>query len=180
MSIKEIENILQKFRWGKLERLYGSAHPSIIGFIATEWLSQSKKHCVLDGAPSPIVGGGRRGQKNADIILCKQDNPFIVVEVETSVKKYFEKIRTIFKYLENITDFNGIEFGLLFMCNRKNGREEYKHCWDSIKSNVRNNNHSIALVSIEKEKSKLNGSIISKLRKRSESDYYQWEIIIKE
>jgi len=30
MSIKEIENIPQKFSWGKLERLYGSAHPSII------------------------------------------------------------------------------------------------------------------------------------------------------
>ena len=39
-----------------------------------------------------------KGQKNADILLCKGNKPFIVVEVETTVVKYLEKIDSIVAY----------------------------------------------------------------------------------
>jgi hypothetical protein len=94
MNINTLESLLISFRWNLLSRLYGCAHSSIIGFIATEWISQSEYNSILDGAPSPItVGRGERsGQKHADLILCKAYTPFIVVEVETLVSKYEEKI----------------------------------------------------------------------------------------
>jgi len=49
----------------------------------------------LDGAPSPVIGAKRQGQKYADLILCKRNQPFIVVEVETLVsndKRYIIQV----------------------------------------------------------------------------------------
>lgn len=83
MEVKEIEDLLKAFRWNTLQRMYGCAHSSIIGFISTEWINLSSKNSILDGAPSPKTGKGRLGQKNADILLCRGDKPIIPVEVET-------------------------------------------------------------------------------------------------
>ena len=175
MDIKEIVGLLKAFRWGTLQRMYGCTHSSIIGFISTEWINQSKDNSILDGAPSPEVGKGRHGQKNADIILCKGDRPFIAVEVETSVDKYSEKIESLSTYLNNTEHFNGIEFGLLFMTNLTKGGMKYRHCWGPLKVKVKEKNDTIALVSINKRKVPLGDDTLSRLRKRN--DYYPWNIV---
>ena len=175
MDIKEIIDLLKTFRWSTLQRMYGCAHSSIIGFISTEWINQSDNNSILDGAPAPSIGKGRSGQKNADIILCKGDRPFTAVEVETLVDKYSEKVESLSTYLDNMKDFNGIEFGLLFMTNLTKGDMKYKHCWDPIKMKVKEKNETIALVSINKMKVSLYGNALSHLRKRN--DYYPWDIV---
>lgn len=171
LDAKDIERILEKFRWGILNRMYGLAHGSIIGFVSTEWIAQSGDNSVLDGAPSPITGKGRIGQKNADILLCQGNKPLIVVEVETTVEKYDDEINTILIYLENIS---GVEFGLFIMVNHGHGESNYKHCWGPAKQKIRKTAHNVALVSIEKKKSLLSKTDLDKLRKRNE--YYPWEI----
>ena len=107
MISASIENIIKMFNWGIITRMYGNSHSSIIGLLSSEWIKRSSNHSVLDGAPSPFVGKGRKGQKNADILLCKGDKPFIVVEVETIVSKYLEKIDSIAAYMENTKDYDG-------------------------------------------------------------------------
>lgn len=177
MDIGKIEEILKKFRWGTLQRMYGCAHSSIIGFISTEWICLSPKNSILDGAPSPKIGKGRKGQTNADILLCKGDKPFIPVDVETNVSKYDEKLRSLFDYLNNKNNFSGIEFGLLFMTNLCAGNTKYKHNWEKIKRRInKNQKNNIALVSIIKERAHLEKiSPLNVLRKRN--GYFPWDII---
>lgn len=177
MDIGEIEEILKKFRWGTLQRMYGCAHSSIIGFISTEWICLLPENSILDGAPSPIIGKGRKGQTNADILLCKGDRPFIPVDVETYVSKYDAKLRSLFDYLNNKDNFGGIEFGLLFMTNLCDGNTKYKHNWEKIKQRVtKNQKNNIALVSITKERAQLEkDSPLNVLRKRNE--YFLRDII---
>jgi hypothetical protein len=176
MDINEIEKVLKKFRWSTLQRIYGCAHSSIIGFISTEWINLSPENSILDGAPSPITGKGRTGQTNADMLLCKGDSPFIPVEVETNVDKYDDKLKSLFAYLNNKDDFDDIEFGLLFMTNLCEGDKKYKHNWDKIKDSVsKNGKNAIALVSIIKERAQLKrDSTLNVLRKRN--DYFPWDI----
>jgi len=157
--------------------MYGSANSSIIGFIATEWINLSKDNSILDGAPSPIIGNGRLGQRNADLLLCKGNRPLIVVEVESGVSKYTEKIKSILCYLKNTNDFDGLQWGLLVMSNVYGVPQNmcYKHNWDEIKTLVKAENDAIALVSIEKSKAHLDKSTLGRLRKRN--DYYPWNIV---
>ena len=76
---------------------------------------------------------------------------------------------------EITTEFNDVEFGLLFMTNFCNGDNKYKHNWDSIKRIVKEKNASIALVSIIKERVQLQKTSLNILRKRN--DYYPWNIV---
>jgi len=174
MDSGDIVNQIKEFKWNTLQRMYGSAHSSIIGFISTEWINKSKENSILDGPPSPLIGKGWKGQKHADILLCKKDKPFIVVEVETEVKNYSKKIDSIIQYLGNNEVFNGLKFGLLFMSNLRNHNEKYKHKLDQIKEELKKQKFSIALVSVVKEKSKFQPSVLSDLRNRNV--YSQWEI----
>jgi len=176
MDASGIEQLLRAFRWEILQRMYGCAHSSIIGFISSEWINQCECNSVLDGAPPPIIGQGRTGQKNADILLCKDNKPFIVVEVETGIRKYEEKVDTILSYLHNGKDFSGLKFGLLIMSNYGKGNLKYRHNWDSkeIKSKVDKAEDTIALVSIEKSRMPSDNSVLGRLRSRN--DYYPWEI----
>ena len=168
MEITEIEDLLKAFRWSTLQRMYGCAHSSIIGFISTEWINLSEVNSILDGAPAPITGNGRSGQKHADIILNKNNKPFALVEVETSVDKYSDKLDTISNYFGNNDYFNGIEFGLLFMTNLTTGEKIYQHCWDPIKLEVQEKNETIVLVSINKKKINPNNEDFNKLRRRNQ------------
>ena len=173
MISASIENFIRMFYWGIITRMYGSSHSSVIGFLSSEWIKKSSDHSVLDGAPSPFVGKGRKGQKNADILLCKGDKPFIVVEVETTVVKYLEKIDSIAAYLENTKNYDGIAFGLLVMLNYTNGADKYKHNWHGAKEYAINKGIPIAFVSIEKSKADLGDTVLDQLKKRNE--YYPWE-----
>jgi hypothetical protein len=176
MTADEMVEILKTFKWDVLRSMFGCAHNSIVGFLSTMWISQSEHNSVLDGAPSPITGRGRTGQKNADILFCKGDKPCIAVEVETTVNRYKDKLKSVQAYLENI---HGLEFGLIVMTNLCRGATKYKHNWNGIKTEIRkreqDNAANIALVSIEKRKSELDKkSALGKLRGRN--DYYPWEI----
>ena len=155
MVSTSIENIIKMFKWDIITRMYGNSHSSIIGLLSSEWIKKSSDHSVLDGAPSPFVGKGRKGQKNADILLCKGDKPFIVVEVETIVSKYLEKIDSIAAYMENTKDYDGFSFGLLVMLNYTNGADKYKHNWHDAKEYAMSKDIPIAFVSIEKSKADL-------------------------
>jgi len=173
MISASIENIIKMFNWGIITRMYGNSHSSIIGLLSSEWIKRSSNHSVLDGAPSPFVGKGRKGQKNADILLCKGDKPFIVVEVETIVSKYLEKIDSIAAYMENTKDYDGISFGLLVMLNYTNGADKYKHNWHDAKEYAMSKDIPIAFVSIEKSKADLGDTVLDRLKRRNE--YYPWE-----
>ena len=173
MVSTSIENIIKMFKWDIITRMYGNSHSSIIGLLSSEWIKKSSDHSVLDGAPSPFVGKGRKGQKNADILLCKGDKPFIVVEVETIVSKYLEKIDSIAAYMENTKDYDGFSFGLLVMLNYTNGADKYKHNWHDAKEYAMSKDIPIAFVSIEKSKADLGNTVLDQLKRRNE--YYPWE-----
>jgi len=174
MNSQEIFDLINKFDWSKLNKIYGCAHSSIIGFLSYEWLSLAEDNSVLDGAPSPIIkGGGRTGQKNADLLLCKNNFPLIPVEVETQVEKYNFKLETLFDYK---IAFDSIEFGLLYMTNLTNGATRYKHNWDDLKKKVYGNKYPLVLISSEKSKINFESqNEWSKLLKRN--DYAPWEIV---
>lgn len=170
----EMERILKSFDWNIIRKMYGNSHSSIIGFILSQWIMQSEENSVLDGVPSPVVGKGRKGQRNADILLCKKDKPFAVVEVESQVSKYIEKINSIQEYLNNAVDYEGLQFGMLIMLNYTKGKRKYKHNWDKIRNNLQKIDHPIIFISVAKEKVKLSDTILDNLKKRN--DYYPWEI----
>jgi len=177
----KIVGILTAFKWDTLQTMFGCAHNSIIGFLSTMWINLAKDNSVLDGVPSPIIGAGRSGQRNADILLCKADKPFIVVEVETNVSKYPQKLESIRNYISS-KYFGGLQFGLLIMSNLCTGDKKYKHNWEDIKEKVGRGHDSIALVSIEKEnqrkkKQKIppEESVLDKLKRRN--GYYPWQIV---
>ncbi len=173
MNSKEIFNILENFDWSKLNRIYGCAHNSIIGFITYEWINNCPDNSILDGAPSPYIGKGRSGQKNADLLLCKNQTPFISVEVETQVYKFTSKLNALYNYKEV---FQSIDFGMLYMTNLTTGNLKYKHNWDDIKKEIQNKKQSIALISAEKTKLVFReDDKWSNLLKRN--DYSKWEIV---
>jgi hypothetical protein len=177
MTAHNIVRLLNKLQWNTLQRIYGSAHNSIIGFISSEWIKQSGLNSVLDGAPSPKTGKGRKGQKNADILLCQRNKPYVVVEVETGVEKYNDKIDSLWDYMSNSKDYKGLEFGLLVMTNgyAQSSKLAYRHNWESVKKKVTKKEYSIALVSIEKSKAALDESILARLRRRN--NYYPQDIV---
>ena len=148
----DMENFLRCAKWNTLLNLYGSAHDSIIGFLSTTWLAQSNKHFVLDGAPANQVG---RGRKHADLLLCSDSTPIVVAEVESTVKKYNDKLETVESYLNNQKEFSGLEFGLLFLLNWTNRRDTYTPHWDELMASIKETNHNITLVSFVRERAEL-------------------------
>ena len=172
MLLKEIESIVKSFGWDIFLRIYGNFHPSIIGLLSADWLRRSRDNCVLDGAPSPIIGNGRH-QKNADLILCEGRRPSIVVEAENNVIHYFNKLDSLFDYLDNNPRFEGIDFGLMVLGNYKTGPGKYQHNWDDLKEKISGTGHSIALVSIQRTRETLDNTVLGKLRR---NDYGPWAI----
>jgi hypothetical protein len=177
MNSNEISELIKRFDWSQLNRIYGCAHSSIIGFITYEWLKFSERNSVIDGAPSPNIGSGRTGQTNADLLLCSHEKPYIPVEVETNVIKYPEKLKSLFDYKNA---FPTIEFGLFYMTNLKSGIAKYQHNWEKIKQDIINRSGSdkmpIALISSIKRKIDFQvKNNWSELLKRN--DYSSWEIV---
>ncbi len=169
-----MENFLRCAKWNTLLNLYGSSHISIIGFLSTTWLAQSNKHFVLEPAPANQVDIGNRG-KSADTLLCSDSTPIVVTEVESTVDKYNYKLETVESYLDNQTEFSGLEFGLLFLLNWTNRRDTtYTHQWDELKKSIKETKHNIALVSFVKERAELPFNEDLHPRLMEERGYYQW------
>jgi len=173
----DMENFLRCAKWNTLLNLYGSAHSSIIGFLSTTWLAQSNKHFVLDTAPANQVGLRNKG-KLADLLLCSDSTPIVVAEVETTVKKYNDKLEVVESYLNNQEEFSGLEFGLLFLLNYTGytgrRRDAYTHHWEELKASIGKTNHNITLVSFEKKDTKLPFDKDLHSRLNEERGYYHW------
>ena len=170
----DMENFLRCANWNILLNLYGSAHNSIIGFLSTTWLAQSNKHFVLDTAPANQVGQRNKG-KLADLLLCSDSTPIVVAEVESTVKKYNDKLKVVESYLNNQEEFSGLEFGLLLLLNwtgRK--RDNYHPNWDELKASIEKTKHNIALVSFEKKATELPFNRDSHPRLMEERGWFQW------
>lgn len=172
-----IEDKIKRFDWPLLRNMYGCANSTIIGFLASQWLAASEEHSILDGAPSPEIGMGRAGHVNADILLCRGDEPLLVAEVETNVDSYLGKLDTLYSYIENDDEFEGLQTGLLFMNNLCSGPRKYRHNWEEAKRRARESRANTILVSVEKQKARFErkSSVLGKLRKRN--DYYPWDIV---
>ena len=173
MRSKNIVKFLRIFSWKTLSRMYGSAHSSIIGFISSMWINQSYDNTVFDGAPSSNKRG-RPGRKHADILLCKNKKPYVVVEVESGVSKYRDKVYSIQKYQKK---FNSLEFGLLIMTNiyDYSKGKKYKHNWGKIENRIKKIKKPIVLISIEKEKMAKDTSLLGCLR--DTNDYYPCDVV---
>ncbi len=171
------ERVVKNFEWDLLKNMYGCADSTIIGFLATQWLEQSRNNSVLDGAPSPEIGRGRRGKRNSDLLLCEEENPVAVIEVATRVDSYQDKLETIYKYIDNDSEFEGLETGVLFMNNMCSGPGKYRHNWKPVKRITKAGPGNILLISVEKQKSRSvrKRSVLSELRRRN--DYYPWDIV---
>ncbi|HOI76221.1 MAG TPA: hypothetical protein PLI06_01225 [Methanofastidiosum sp.] len=181
MDKLNLESFIKSFSWNSLPNIYGSGHNSIIGLISTEWIKKSDTNTVLDGAPSAFTGAGRIGQKNADLILCKNQTPLFVVEVETTANKYLDKLNSIVDYLKNKEEYDLIA-GLMIMTNycapcEKAGLKYYKHNWKSIQEKIISDyaNYSFILVSIEKDKEKMDKKI-KEDNIRNRNSYHPWKI----
>jgi len=169
----DMENFLRCAKWNTFLNLYGSAHGSIIGFLSTTWLAQSNKHFVLGPAPANRVDVGNEG-KHADLLLCSDSTPIVVAEVESTVDKYNCKLETVESYLENQEEFQGLEFGLLFLLNWTGRRDTYTPHWKELKDSIKKTKHNIALVSFVKEHAELRFNEDLHPRLMEERGWYQW------
>lgn len=126
---------------------------------------------MLDGAPSPKIGKKRKGQTNADLLLCQRNKPLIPVEVETTTDNCEKKLQSLFSYF-NETEYTGIQFGLLVITNlRNNDWENYR---EKIERMIIEQQKDIAIILIFKQKAQLGDDLLSNLRKRNM--YYSWDI----
>lgn len=176
--MKELE-IIKEFKWENLNKMYGNAHSSIIGFISSEWIQacKSKTHSIFDGAPGARYLESRR---HSDLLLCKDEKPCVVVEVETSIHKYEDKIATLQAYLKEKEKFEGLKYGLLVMLNGFCALDQTNECrfnWDKIENKIAPElSENIGFISIEKENiscaEKNKNSTVSKLRLAGNSRIY--------
>lgn len=96
--------------WTSLTRVFGNAHPSIIGLLTQWWLNLDPAHQVFDGAPTH--GPGNAGR--ADALFCRELLPVGVLEVEGSYPK--ENIEKIGRYFTTRRqELRGITFGILVL-----------------------------------------------------------------
>ncbi|MBW1997559.1 MAG: hypothetical protein JRJ29_06285 [Deltaproteobacteria bacterium] len=73
---------LRNVRWNVAGKTYGNNHSTLIGLLVDWWVSVSPDcHWALEGGPANgYKGKGVRGQ--CDGMLCANDEPVGVVEVE--------------------------------------------------------------------------------------------------
>jgi len=170
--MENLIEVVKNFRWNTLAQMYGNAHASVIGFISTEWINSGENRFILDGAYSLKNTG--KGRRNADLILCEDDKPVVVVEVESGISKYSEKIDSLKEYLCEKTR---LEFGILIMLNgwqEKSGKGKlFGHNFENIVVNVKKN---ILLISIKKDKSK---PIIKETKKRPHYNKENSEVVCR-
>jgi hypothetical protein len=98
-------------RWDVAHRTYGSSHATLIGILNQWWIDQSVgTHSVLDGAPSH----GFKNAGQADLLLCADNEPAWVVEVEGT--QALQKIRSLAKYFAGTRpELASLKFGLLMV-----------------------------------------------------------------
>ena len=107
-------NQLIEARWQTAARTYGNDHATLIGLIVDWWISLAPDvNSALEGGPGntePTVG--ERGQ--CDAMLCKDQKPVIVVEVEgTRIPYTLNKLET---YLTSASPhFTPIEAAVLLL-----------------------------------------------------------------
>lgn len=168
----DIEHFLRSADWHTLARLRGSAHNTIIGFLSSRWLNYSlDRNFVLDGVPHAGKGNEKR---YADLLLCRDSLPLIVVEVESTVKNYDEKLETLYKYLDNTEEFSGLQFGMLVLLNDTSGKGRYQHHRDKRKIKICQDTRNIVLVSLQKHGEPLPFNAETHARLSKATGYSEW------
>lgn len=108
MTPTELLHSLSRVRWDIARRTFGSSHATLIGLMSQWWIDLGADHNVLDGAPS--FGHANAGW--CDLMLCEQQKPFGVVEVEGT--RHMEKLHTIGQYFASSRhELAGIKLGIL-------------------------------------------------------------------
>ena len=171
----DIEHFLRAADWRTLAKLRGSAHNTIIGFMSSRWLGYSPNHFVLDGAPSTHIGSKTQKRRYADLLFCRGTSPLIVVEVESTEKKYIEKKDALCMYLNDTENFFGLQFGMLVLLNYTDrAKDRYQHHWDELKTEVCQSTHNIVLVSFQKRNEPLPFDAKTHARLLKDTGYYNW------
>lgn len=105
---------LKEAHWDVAVHTYGNNHSTLIGILADWWITMSPHtHTVLEGGPTN--GYSRKGMRGqCDALLCKNNMPTGVLEVEGSRLEYTaRKLGTFFdrknKYLQDL------KFGILLL-----------------------------------------------------------------
>lgn len=168
------------FKWKTIKQMYGNAHSSVIGFISTEWINSNNKknRFILDGAYSIE---SEKNKYTADLILCEGDKPQVVVEVESGISKYSDKIKSLSTYL-NKEDTN-LKFGILIMLNgwrrKKDDGGYWKHNWSIEEEITENIRDKILLISIKKKEREKNNPIIKETRNRNHYNKENCEVVCR-
>lgn len=173
-------NEIKRFKWKTIKQMYGNAHSSVIGFISTEWINSNnkEKRFILDGAYSI---GNEKNKYTADLILCEGNKPQVVVEVESGISKYSDKIESLKTYLnEKDTNF---KFGILIMLNgwrrKKDDGGYWEHNWGIEKEILKDIQDKILLISIKKKEREKNNPIIKETKNRNHYNKENMEVVCR-
>lgn len=170
----EIEKFIKRIPWHILSNVYGNSHNTIIGLIALEWIKE-KGNSVFEACP-------KCNGKYPDILLNKNNEIFAVVEVETSVKKYIEKLNNLKEFYHG---YHGVKFTILIALNDNYGdskKKKYTHYWDeyishsvwgdtNISKRISVLQIPVLIISLEKKKAERISGYLGELRNRHNFGY---------
>ena len=167
---------LQKVRWHVAKKTFGSDHATLIGLLVDWWISECQEtNWALESGPSNGYSAvGTRGQ--CDALLCQENAPVGVLEVEGSRKEETAKKIGTFFAAENKV-FETLQFGILvFYSYEPSGKGDMRKfdeaCPPEASDVVRKVSRKypqkpIVVISVEKTFSRISEGI------RSTTEYYK-------
>lgn len=116
MELVQLYESLGRLPWERTGRIWGNSHAFLIGFLVTWWLElDSAHHRAIEGGPSfAPPGSGFKGTGTCDALLCVDQGPIGVLEVEGQRPAY--TARKIGKFFESAwRPLQTLEFGVLLV-----------------------------------------------------------------
>jgi hypothetical protein len=171
---------LSSARWHVAMKTYGNDHSTLIGLIVDWWISECpEKNWALEGGPgNGYREAGSRGQ--CDALLCRENRPIGVLEVEGSRKKETAiKLGTFFSdyAAERNNELKSLEFGLLLLYSYEPWGKGDKRAFDVAspeealeevrKVSIKYHDKAFIVVSVDKIFSRISEGI------RTINDYYK-------
>jgi hypothetical protein len=167
---------LNTAKWLTAAQTYGNDHSTLIGILIDWWISlDPQRHWALEGGPTNgYRQRGIRGQ--CDALLCRDNDPVGVVEVEGSrYKLTARKIGNFFR--AKYQDLQTLQFGVLLLYSyQAQGRGEAR-AYSSVASSdaigevkkitVAHQGKSVIIITLDKTYRKISSGI------RSRNEYYR-------
>jgi len=127
---KELLKSLSEFRWQVVFNTFGNDHATLIGLLVDWWVSRDPRNCAIEAGPSSGYYSRKKhedSKKRCDALLCEDDEPVGVVEVEGS--KYDHVVGGIDEFFDSKdTNLHPLKFAvLLFYTCTPRGRGSKKH-----------------------------------------------------